>query len=429
MGIEKPNFLDQEQPIPEPKEEKRLLLNGESLKLKAYKIGNPIEVAGPGQMETGETNEVLKLYHNEPLLVSKNLESRLGSNVPYSFLYRDRQGNVYGNYTNPKGQDEFMNTDLELTESSLNPPDWVQELWEFTQLKSKRNFTFDNTMACLRGVTSKNGILKFTVGPGPYSDYFYSNGMDNLTIDINPQELEDLSKKLSSEELDELKEASKRLQQKYGNGKTIREIIFSKYKGIAPFGDHVSGNNIGVAGTVLTVDNQVIFVQRGSSTSVNAGLSACTASGGAEFDKEFLSKHGFQHFIGQEMNRETQEELGFKAGSLLLGAMQERIKLELGIEEDDYDIVPVGFIRELTRGASPESMFLIRYKGTEKDAIKSIVNNKHEGKKEIDQMVYTQPIEEVAKAVKLPGIDQIYQHKGLVNLILGLEYLKNTSES
>lgn len=261
------------------------------------------------------------------------------------------------------------------------------------------------------------------MGPGLYSQSFYSNGAEGLSLGITTEERMQLCTRLSVDELDSLERWAKRLKGRYGEGRTIRDVLYARYSGMPPFEDHVYNNSIGVAGMVLTEkDEQFIYVQRGNSVSVNLGIN-CTASGAAEFDKETLSRYGLQHFLGQEMGRETKEELGFKTGILLLGAMKERIQLELGIKEGDYELVPVGFIRELPRGGKPECMFLIRYKGSAEDVARSVIENLHAGKKEIDQLVYSQPAGQVRRLLKNPSAGRLIQHKGLANLILIVEYM------
>lgn len=173
-------------------------------------------------------------------------------------------------------------------------------------------------------------------------------------------------------------------------------------------------------------DQQFIFVKRGKTVSVNLGIN-CTVSGAAEFNEAILSQYGLQYFLGKEISREAKEELGFKAGTLLIGEMKKRIRLELGLSENDYDLTPVGFIRELSRGGKPECMFLIQYKGSAEDVVRSIIENPHSEKKEIESLVYAQPLNKTTSLSKTRNVDSLIQHKALVNLMLINEYLKNNT--
>jgi hypothetical protein len=180
---------------------------------------------------------------------------------------------------------------------------------------------------------------------------------------------------------------------------------------------------LGVAGTVLTRDGNVVFVNRGASVSVNRGINV-TASGAVKFKKDFLAQHGIQHHLGQQMHEETKEEIGLHSGDLLLGAMQERIALELGVNETDYDLITLGMARELPRGGSPETMFLIRFKGSTQDLVERIAKNPHEDRAEIDSLVYAYPAEQIKHLLRQPDAERVVQHKGLLNLMMMERYLQ-----
>ncbi|MDP2946509.1 MAG: hypothetical protein Q8N88_00185 [Nanoarchaeota archaeon] len=393
--------------------------------LREYNIGEaPKEgVISPGNMETGTVKEVEDLYGDEASRVDRVLEN--ANSVPYAFLLKEGK-KVYGDYTTPVGQDEFKDADLVLTKDAFCPPDWAKELWEFARLKKRKKFKTDNVVACLRSLEVRGGKAVFTLGPGLYSDSFYSNGIEGVKIQLDKEEKESLLSIYSPSDLEKLEGMTANLEAKYGKGHTIRDIIFKHYGHLPEFGEHVYNNSIGVNGMVLTRDGEYVFVKRGSNVSINQGIN-CTASGAAEFDEEMLSRFGMQHFLGKEMSRETDQELGLKVGALIIGSMKQRIELELSLGDGEYDLFPVGFIRELPRGGKPESMFLIKYKGNTEDLVKSVKENPHSEKKEIEGSVFSIPSEQVSTLLNKKGALSFVQHKGIVNLMLCNEYLKNNS--
>lgn len=128
-------------------------LGGERFELREFNIGRPPEggVISPGVMEIGDTRLVMERYRADPLLVTRQFKGRYGTTVPYTFLYKERQ-KIYGDYTTPKGQDEFKGIDLALTKDPFMPPPDVKELWDFAAAKLRRRFTTDQEMACIRGL-------------------------------------------------------------------------------------------------------------------------------------------------------------------------------------------------------------------------------------------------------------------------------------
>lgn len=401
------------------------MVGDQGFKIKKFNIGNPPDggYICPGLMNTGTAEEVMSIHNADPLLVGRNV-GRGYLPIPYSHLLAEN-GRVFGDYTSHEGQVEFMETEAIVRHEQFNPPSWASDLWRFSQLKQCRTFTKDEILACLLGYRVDKGKLKLVIGPGKYSNSFYTMGSEGIRISVNEDEKLILSEKLAIAEMSELIDLEKKLSKIYGPGKTIREIIFSKYGTTAPFNDEIYNFVIGVAGLVLTRDNEFVFALRGKNVSINRGINV-TASGAASFDPEALEQHGFPAFIGREMHREAYEEVGLNAGYLIVGAMKERIKLEIGINDSEYDLIPVGFMRELPRGGSPEAMFLIKYHGSTLDLVRTITNNPHPGKKEIERYVYAQPLEEAERLIKTKGGDGIIQHKCVLNMILILEYLKRT---
>jgi len=362
--------------------------------------------------------ETLARYNNLPL-VHKIIP---GIPVPFTFLHREND-RIFGNYTNPEGQREFSQAEAHVLNEQFLPRPDIAELWEFSQ-RFKRKFPFDSVLAGLRSLNFENGKLEFGIAPCKYSRFFYTNRADGIRLDLSVSEQEKWQAELGESAFDDLIKNAAELKRQYPGFETIGEIIKSKYPDLPSFNEHTRGDVIGVAGIVLTEDDYFIFVNRGKNVAVNHGIN-CTASGSVDFDENLLSNGGIQGLTGNNMIRETEEEIGFKAGNLFINGMNWYLQHELGFDQDDFDAIPVGFLRELRQGASPESMFLIRYKGIVSDVINAIKNNKHEEGKEIDRLVYAFPQAEAEKLILTPDATSIIQNKGLVNLMLIREYLKN----
>lgn len=417
---ESPIQPERKERVPEP-EAVNFDIEGESFRLKKYAIGDSPEggTISPGLMETGALADVQRLYEKN------GVQERIPGRFLYTFLDQ-KNGKTIGDYSVPKGQDEFNETDLKLTSEPFAPPQWAGELWEYAALKRKKVFTLDSNLACIRGLELRDGKPVFTLGAGWYSQSFFSNGAEGTTIGMSAAEMEQASKVLTAQEYARLTELSSKLASRYGQGKSLREAVLQQRGHLPEFNEHVSNNNIGVVAMVLTSDQQFVYATRGANVSVFQGIDS-TASGAAEFDEKTLSQYGLQHFLGNEMQREIREEVGFKSGSLLLGAMQKRLQLELGMETDEYELVPVAFVRELIRGGKPECMFLAKYKGSVQDVVRSIRENKNADKKEIEGFVYAQSVDEAVRMSEKEGADGIIQHRAAAHLSRVGAYLRNNN--
>lgn len=348
------------------------------------------EPVSPGDMVTRE-QEVFDLATSFNIRRIDNAFPEYGA-LPYSFLLVDPNNPVTGNYTTDCGQDEFAKMRFEIVEK-WNPP--AEILRYFTEIRTANPKTFglDQTLTCLRGVSVQNGVITLSVGSGLYSDSFYSNGSEGVIVPSQQR--------------------------------TLRSLVWEQYDGMPPFEAQVYNNNIGNGVVVLTEDNFFVFILRGKNVSINKGIN-CTASGATQWNAPALEK-GIQFHLAQEMVRETNEELGFTGGAVLLGAMRERMWLELGLSPGSYDLVPVGFIRELPRGGKPELLFLADFKGTLRDVLGDIFSNTNREKQEV-QGVYAQHMHETDAMLRDSRARNIIQHKGRTNLLLISRHLKTVSE-
>lgn len=398
-------------------------LEGESFKFATYNIGVVREQSTPGIMKTGREQDVLERHKDNPLLLSKHTKENY-TRIPYTWL-DGVDGRIYGDYSTPAGQNELADSDLVVSEEPYNPPEWAAELQRFAELKQACIFELDEIVACVRGVETRGDHLRFTVGPGLYSEGWHSMGSEGVLLSLTDEERRKLSERVSSEHMAELDELMGKLQRQYSAGSSLRDIILQRTGGVLPsFNDQVYSSILGVAGTVLTRDGDYVFVRRGKNVSVNLGINV-TTSGAAAFDQDALARYGLPIHLGNELHREAEEEVGLKSGVLLSGAMQRRIKLELGVENNDYELVQVGFARELLRGGSPEAMFLIRYKGSTEDLVNMVANKKNTLTGEVDEFMYAMPAARAAELIKRQGASSIIQHKGVLNLIMMDQYLKN----
>jgi hypothetical protein len=208
-----------------------------------------------------------------------------------------------------------------------------------------------------------------------------------------------------------------------GSEATIADVFFDRYKGLPPLGECTHNNSLGTACMVLTRDEQVMFVQRGGNVSVNKGVN-CTASGAATFDRATLEAHGFGAFLGNEMDREVRGELGLSVGSIAAGSMRWRIARELGLCKEDYEIVPVGLIREIPRGGKPEVMFLVRTSLTADEVAARIQANTNAEKQELEKSLLALALPDIVEMFRDRTIHRFVQHKGVANLALALDALK-----
>ena len=240
-------------------------IGGKVFSIRVFSIGKTIEgdIISPGLMATGEVADIKKLYANLPLF-------RCGENeLMYTvFGYSDggssHLGEPYGNYTTPAGQDEFKNTELVLVEGGFTSLSGARDLQEFAALKSGKTFKVDNVLACVRDVYEKSGHPVICVGPGLYSQSFFSNGSGGMNISLTADEKERLVKTMSAEKFEELLTRSAELEDQYGENKTMREILVAKFSGryeysLPDFRRRVYNNNIGVSCIIMTAD-VILFI-------------------------------------------------------------------------------------------------------------------------------------------------------------------------
>jgi hypothetical protein len=415
--LDHPNRLDSPEltrtiPTPQPLP---FEIGGQHFEFQAYAIGAVPEnaVVVPAAVSTG-IEDTLNAYPEGTTPPRINTLYPGYASVPYTIMDPGARLDL----TTPEGQAIYTEAEMNLLEHDrFTPPQWVRDIWEFVKIKRGKTFAFDTILACLRGVTWEDGKMTFTIGKGAYSQSFLSNSNEGLIVDLTEEERATASPRLIK--------LCDQLTARHGSGRTVQDIIFSACGNRLPeFQENIRNNNLGSAGIVLTNDGQLVFVLRGKQVTVNRGIN-CTASGATEFDYERLKSRRLQKYLADQLDRETTAELGMKGGDLLMGSMQQKIELELGFDETDYTLIPVGLLRELPRGGKCECMWLIRYDGTAEDVLKCITQNQNQERGEIDGLVYTLPLEDGRRLIRNPEGTNVIQHKGVVNLICIDQFLQN----
>lgn len=185
------------------------------------------------------------------------------------------------------------------------------------------------------------------------------------------------------------------MQSEFPGARVSREVVAEIFGGLPSFNQQAYSAVLGVGGTVLTSDNQVLFINRGASVSVNKGVSM-TASGGVDYDKDLMSKYGIAQALQHNMARETGEELNLHSGTLMNGAMEREIQEKIGLDPSQYDLRTLGIVRELARGDSPEAM-------------------------------YGMDFNEMRQLIRTPGCSRVIHGKAVTNLMLMDQYLMSNS--
>lgn len=403
--------------------ERPVEVGGKKYNFLVYNIGKTPEGAlpSPGEMNTGgdQTRQLLDIWGAKS--ISEYFDGYPA--LPYSFLTTGLPIKNWGDFSNPAGQNMWADTDLQFTDlDGFTADPEVNPFWEYARLAAKKTFRVNERVLSLRGVEYRKGKMLAKIGPGWYSDSFYTNGMGGTMI-VRP----------TAEQLGRLQgEEAARLQQLYEElaglgyeGKSIREIVAAKFRGLPEINARTHNHSIGVATTVLTQDGYIAFVQRGKNVSVNKGVN-CTASGAAKWDQGLLSEVGLPRYLGQELHREVDGELGLSAGEILLGAINDRIERELGLEPGSYCSSQVGLIAELPREGKPEAMFLTVFNGDSQELVRKIDANPNAEKGEIEEEVWLIRAEECFGLNRVDAPNHPVQHKGRVNLVMIEQAIKNS---
>lgn len=405
-------------------------LRGSDVALRTFimtNLGEPPEKMRVLSGSTMPVDRMIRQFRHEPGWVNWHFGNGF-TPLPYTLLFEDR-GRFVGDLTTKEGQRIFLDSDvvLETDEQEIVP--WALQLWKFIRDKRNPQLTVNEKQLGLRGIAMKQGRLVFTVGPHPYLD-------KNLSVDssFDPLDLSNLSDRRKSElQADPeagiaLEAEGKRLRSNFLGAKTVFDAVMQKTGGRLPgFEDHIVYHTLGVAGTVLTADGHYVFVNRNpKGVDINIGI-APTASGsvkGDELHLNMIRSRGIPEFVSHQMAEEMEEEVNIKGGSLFMGALEERVRQELNIGPDQYEMVPLALVRELTRFGAPQAIFGIRYPGKLQDVLRRITENPDVyGRHENDAKVFALPRERAHELVRHPDACNALLHKTVLNVLLMEKYM------
>jgi len=186
----------------------------------------------------------------------------------------------------------------------------------------------------------------FTLRPQAYADFYCTNGAFGLPV---------------------------------GSNQTLGELLVAEYGGLPPFAAGTGAHTLGVASLVETADGWILLGYRGTKTGVNRGINVPT-SGGVQY-------------------RDLRE------GDTLWDLLRETVRIEaqeeLGLQTNQYQIVPVGAARECPRGGSPEWFFLLRSTLTHRQFADQYAAHSHADKHEHTEL-YRVQTEELFAALDSP---------------------------
>lgn len=209
--------------------------------------------------------------------------------------------------------------------------------------------------------------------------YFDSAVTDNLGLDVNCRDI-----------------TGNPLERGGRVYETIRQLESSDGK-LRHFSDSLLANGFGVGGILLTKDGRLVIPQRKSGAGVVSldGTYGLTASGGVEWDEQYLDKAGVQGYLGGRMRKEVGEELGIKArergmnlSQHLVRNMERYVEREVGLKtsKGEVQITPLAFSRDLMRGGHPQ-MFYILQTQLEAAEIPERMAQASDAKKEYNQVI------------------------------------------
>jgi hypothetical protein len=148
----------------------------------------------------------------------------------------------------------------------------------------------------------------------------------------------------------------------------------------------------------LPRDKVFIFVRRGRAVQgLNVGR-GFAASGAVDWD----------HVRGNDLN------------AILRSAMEQEAREE--IANIDWEIIPIGAARELTRQGSPEFFFLLQSEMSTTELVAAMGKNTHAEAEEVDGLIYSCTWASAQTLLDNPDAGIIHQ-KGLLNLALAAKYL------
>lgn len=263
---------------------------------------------------------------------------------------------------------------------------------------------FDNHLAMLRGAKKRGRDVRLSFGVGTYTGKRDTMEADGALIGMNPEERARLQTS-NADNFARIVELEERLRERYPLATRVRDIVAERYRGLPPWSGAYNFA-LGVACVVVTEDGFFpISVRKAGAVSVNAGLNV-PASGGVE-----------AALWSGKWGRSGRE--------LLEIAIRNEIRKELGLPSESYTVKLAGFLRELTRGGSPEFFFTVFFHGTLDEFLRYVVENTDEERKELSGEMKIAPVSEVLAMFRYsPELGGMFHHKLLAAIAVSELHLE-----
>jgi hypothetical protein len=240
-----------------------------------------------------------------------------------------------------------------------------------------------------------------------YDNAFFTVGSEDLPLTLNKEQLSKLRLQMEPGEFAELKGLVSRFRHQFGKRVSIRRAVYKLFGGWPDYSLQVCDHIMGCAAVVLTRDDQFIFgLRTPEQTAVNFGINVPISGGFDYSDEEDLCRTGLPYFMVRELLREGREEVG------LMG--------------NDCVVNPTAFIADLTRAGTPDTLFLIRYRGTAGEFMKGVVGHTRPNSRDADVFLSI-PRSLARTLITDVGASKLVHHKLLVTLIMAFRHLENCS--
>lgn len=262
----------------------------------------------------------------------------------------------------------------------------------------------DNHLVMLRGTKRSRAGGELSFGVGSYSSKRDSQETDGSYIAMTEDERARV-RSANPDNFDRIVELEGWLTARYPEAKRVRDIMAAHHDGLPPWSGSYSYAT-GVACVFVTADGFFpVSVRKAGVVSVNAGLNV-PASGGVEAALWSNKWHRPGH-------------------ELLEIAMRNEIRKELGIPDGRYTVRLAGFLRELTRGGSPEFFFTAFFDGTLDEFLRYVVENDDEERKELSGEMKIIPVAEVLAMFQYGAeLGRIFHHKLMANIAVSFPHLE-----
>lgn len=300
------------------------------------------------------------------------------------------------------GQPHVLDSPIERQEEAVLKPPMGLVREYFGQRRGAPRF--DNSLLVMRGAKKgKGGALSLSAGVARYSDKRDTQEVDGELIAINDTQRATLREK-NPDNAAHVEDLEARLVHQYPDARFVRDIVAKTYGGLPPWSGcyHFA---LGVATVIVTDDGAFpVSVRKAGAVSVNVGLNV-PASGGIE-----------AALWAGKWDRPAYE--------LIALGMKNEIQRELGLPDGSYDLRIAGFLRELTRGGSPEFLCAAFFHGSLAEFLRLVVDNKDPERKELSGEMRAFLVAEVLSAFERgPELSTRFHHKLMANIAVAYPLL------